>query len=423
MYAACFAILAMGYFGGSSVFAQQTDSTTATSSEGLPVLTPQEEQQKSNWRSSSNMVRTRVEQLSAEPQASLPIPILFGVTRSNLTANFGDPRSGGRTHEGLDIMAPRGALIVSPTAAVVLGRGVWAGAGNYVSTANPGGETFVYMHLDQPSALNSGDLLEPGDLIGFVGNTGNAAGGATHLHFEIRKNNVATDPLPRLTQDLALAEKIKFAEKILSRSPDRVSLVRFLVATYGSELGTAKSSAVTLPTDIEQEMQRVANERATGAAAFTNLTFGARSEEVVAMQNFLILQNKGPAAQTLARAGATGYFGAITQNALNEYRGTSPIVTPPWAGSGQATLPASSTSSVPTSNLTIGARSGEVVWLQAFLISANAGPAAQYLARSGATGYFGGITRAALAEYQNRMGIFPAVGYFGPLTRAYLNSL
>jgi murein DD-endopeptidase MepM/ murein hydrolase activator NlpD len=136
--------------------------------------------------------------LGGKAVQNLPMPVLFGVNIFSLTPDFGDPRSGGREHEGQDILAPRGAPIISPTEAVVLDRGVWPGAGNYVSTANPGGENFRYMHLDQPSHLRPGDKLEAGDLIGFVGATGNASGGAPHLHFEIRKSG-AIDPYPRLT--------------------------------------------------------------------------------------------------------------------------------------------------------------------------------------------------------------------------------
>jgi peptidoglycan hydrolase-like protein with peptidoglycan-binding domain len=78
---------------------------------------------------------------------------------------------------------------------------------------------------------------------------------------------------------------------------------------------------------------------------------------------------------------------------------------------------------VPIHDLQVGSRSIEVVWLQSFLIAANEGTASQSLATAGATGYFGPITRAALAEYQGKAGIVPAAGYFGPLTRAYVSAL
>ncbi len=73
-------------------------------------------------------------------------------------------------------------------------------------------------------------------------------------------------------------------------------------------------------------------------------------------------------------------------------------------------------------NLQKGSRGDDVQTLQEFLISQNKGQAAQALANVGATAYFGNLTRAALAEFQARVGIAPALGNFGPITRAYLSS-
>jgi hypothetical protein len=69
-----------------------------------------------------------------------------------------------------------------------------------------------------------------------------------------------------------------------------------------------------------------------------------------------------------------------------------------------------------------GSRDNNVTILQQFLISQNKGPAAAVLAKVGATGYFGALTRAALAEFQGSVGISPAWGNFGPITRSYLNA-
>lgn len=67
-------------------------------------------------------------------------------------------------------------------------------------------------------------------------------------------------------------------------------------------------------------------------------------------------------------------------------------------------------------------RGNNVTIIQQFLISQNKGPAALALARVGATGYFGVLTRAALAEFQANAGIKPALGNFGPITKAYLSA-
>jgi hypothetical protein len=76
-----------------------------------------------------------------------------------------------------------------------------------------------------------------------------------------------------------------------------------------------------------------------------------------------------------------------------------------------------------TTDLTVGARGANVSALQAFLIAQGKGSAASALSAASATGYFGSLTKSALAEYQKAVGIKPATGYFGSITRAYLKSM
>ncbi|MEK7135997.1 MAG: ice-binding family protein [Patescibacteria group bacterium] len=81
-------------------------------------------------------------------------------------------------------------------------------------------------------------------------------------------------------------------------------------------------------------------------------------------------------------------------------------------------------SSIQTMAVNLGERSrGDgVTTLQQFLITQNKGVAARALAKVGATAYFGPLTRAALVEFQGRVGISPALGNFGPITRSYLRA-
>ena len=74
-----------------------------------------------------------------------------------------------------------------------------------------------------------------------------------------------------------------------------------------------------------------------------------------------------------------------------------------------------------TRNFGLSSAGTSVGYLQQFLIFENAGPAAAALAAAGPTGYFGRLTRSALIEFQQRVGITPASGYFGPITRTYVN--
>jgi hypothetical protein len=76
-----------------------------------------------------------------------------------------------------------------------------------------------------------------------------------------------------------------------------------------------------------------------------------------------------------------------------------------------------------TTDLTVGSRGANVTALQLFLIAQAKGSAASALSAAGATGYFGSLTKAALAEYQLAAGITPPAGYFGSITRAYLKGI
>ncbi len=158
-------------------------------------------------RLSSNL-RRKVNKLPKKAVKEIPIPVAFGVALYNISNTWGAPRSGGRKHEGIDIMAPRGAFIASPTEAVVTRVGKGKLGGNYVYTSNPGGETFYFAHLDRiPSHIKAGVELEAGDFIGYVGNTGNASNTPPHLHFGIYKRK-AYNPFPRIEKEFTAEERM-----------------------------------------------------------------------------------------------------------------------------------------------------------------------------------------------------------------------
>ena len=82
------------------------------------------------------------------------------------------------------------------------------------------------------------------------------------------------------------------------------------------------------------------------------------------------------------------------------------------------TVPALAEDHIFSRNLTVGSRGVDVVRLQDFLESKGLLVMPQGVAK----GYFGSLTRAALAAYQVSVGITPAEGYFGPITRAVTNA-
>lgn len=399
------------------------------------------------WRRSNSDLQLKIDTLGATATYALPIPALFGVAKSNIYASFGDPRSNGRTHIGNDIMAPKGTPIVSPTKAVVLRTGVGSGEGNYVYTANPGGETFVYMHLDAlGEGVTSGAVLEKGALVGYVGNTGNASGGAAHLHFEIHDTNgTAVDPYPRLSEEFTLAEKVTFLNQIIAVSSNPSALASTLVTQFRSTLNQAIALNLSLSKIISEALGTLPASTPTVnnspvSLPEGDLQFGSKGMEVVKLQEFLIAKNVGGEAAKLAYAGATGNFGAITQSALIEYQLSMGIV-PATGYYGAATRVKVESSAPPTTtapvtvplspavttaltrNLYLGIGGEDVRALQKML---NAKGYTIASSGSGSTGnettYFGPATLAAVVRYQNAKGITPAVGYVGSITRASLST-
>lgn len=110
-----------------------------------------------------------------------------------LTSPFG-PRWG-RMHQGQDIAAPTGTPIKAPKAGRVIKAGSAGGYGNLTLIDHGGGIVTAYGHQSQ-FAVKEGDQVQQGQVIGFVGSTGHSTG--PHLHFEVRVNGVARNPIPYL---------------------------------------------------------------------------------------------------------------------------------------------------------------------------------------------------------------------------------
>jgi hypothetical protein len=288
----------------------------------------------------SSTIQKKINALDEDEVEEFEIPVLFGVKLANISPNFGDPRDGGaRLHEGLDIMGKLGTPIVSPTEAVVTSTGDGDSSGKYVRTANPGGESFVYMHLDDIGNIKSGDVLKVGDYIGTVGDTGNAKGGPAHLHFEVREGREATDPFPRVEKEFTLEEKIEFVLNMFKDLDDEEDMAEFLVENYTSEFKLALNASYELPEEIEDELKErgivstaalvkaLADIIATIPKVVTkDLSLGMQGSEVALMQLYLIYEQEGPAASALKATGATGFFGPATEAALKEYQLKAKVV-------------------------------------------------------------------------------------------------
>jgi len=132
----------------------------------------------------------------ADPVVDTSAGWVFPVQGPNsFVDSFGAPRSGGRTHKGCDIMTARNTPLVavvsgtisrtSPSDSGLGGITIWLRGSD--------GNTYYYAHLSSiKSGIKAGVHVDAGQVIGYAGNTGNASGGAVHLHFEIRPGGGAS---------------------------------------------------------------------------------------------------------------------------------------------------------------------------------------------------------------------------------------
>ena len=152
--------------------------------------------------------RLRLEALAraAEgPAAGIPLSLTPGFICpvdgiSQFTNSWDFPRSGGRKHKGTDLMAPRGTPLVAVANGTVR-LGANSLGGNIVWVYADYGVGFFYAHLDTfAPGLRSGDRVTIGQVLGTVGDTGNPAPGAYHLHFGIAVGGGASNvnPYPSL---------------------------------------------------------------------------------------------------------------------------------------------------------------------------------------------------------------------------------
>jgi peptidoglycan LD-endopeptidase LytH len=117
---------------------------------------------------------------------NLLIPVA-GVDRTALVSSFSDRRGGTRVHEALDVLAPRGTPVVAVETGAIVKLFQSVRGGTTIYQFDPSGTyCYYYAHLDRyEPGLGEGDTVERGQIIGYVGTTGNAPPGTPHLHFAI----------------------------------------------------------------------------------------------------------------------------------------------------------------------------------------------------------------------------------------------
>jgi hypothetical protein len=113
---------------------------------------------------------------------------------------FGAPRDGGRVHKGFDVTARCGTPLAAATTGTVVKRAYDQRLdGNFVVIRGLGERRkYWYAHMVHPSTFQRGDLVHVGQIVGYVGKTGNARTVGCHLHFEIHVGGRPVDPKPYL---------------------------------------------------------------------------------------------------------------------------------------------------------------------------------------------------------------------------------
>jgi murein DD-endopeptidase MepM/ murein hydrolase activator NlpD len=163
--------------------------------------------------------------IRAEPALAFPV---LGHGSIDIGSDFGDPRDGGdRDHHGIDIFAPRGTPALAATTAVVRRVETTPRGGNVVWLRDQRRSISIYYaHLDRQS-VSEGAVVEPGDTVGFIGNTGNARTTPPHLHFGVYQRG-PVDPYPFVYRPRATLARLAVDTLLLGKwarvARDRVAL-------------------------------------------------------------------------------------------------------------------------------------------------------------------------------------------------------
>jgi murein DD-endopeptidase MepM/ murein hydrolase activator NlpD len=111
--------------------------------------------------------------------------------------SWGAPRSGGRSHQGVDVMAPHGARVFAFVNGVVSRESTSANGGIQLYLQGDNGVEYFYAHLSG-YAVSTGTRVRAGQLIAYNGQTGNAQYTAPHVHFEVHLSGGPVNPYPYL---------------------------------------------------------------------------------------------------------------------------------------------------------------------------------------------------------------------------------
>lgn len=156
--------------------------------------------------------------LPARAHTDPPFEVIFPqeTSKTYFSSSYGDSRSGGRSHKGNDLMAPRLTEVYALADGVVFYAGINRLSGRNIKIDHGDGWESYYLHLnnDNPGTddgnapwsltlapgIEEGAVVEAGQLIAWVGDSGNAESTAPHTHFELHHDGSAVNPYQILTE-------------------------------------------------------------------------------------------------------------------------------------------------------------------------------------------------------------------------------
>ena len=201
--------------------------------------------------------------VQAADTRSIIFPVLGGAAYSD---DFGAPRSGGRIHEGNDLMGKKMQPLVAATDGYISYiTSTEASWGYSLSITDEDGYEYNYLHLNNDSpgtddgkggntnafapGIKSGARVTAGEVVGYLGDSGNAETTAPHLHFEIRKNNTPLNPYQSLK-----AAKVIFDPVERSTRSTRTRAVSGEFFPYQEFEGGATIASANLDKDSKLEL-------------------------------------------------------------------------------------------------------------------------------------------------------------------------
>lgn len=166
-----------------------------------------------------------------------------------ITSRFGmrkNPVSGVRKmHNGIDLVGrtSKGTsctdYVKAHTGGTVAAVGYSSSAGNYVQIRVSPTTVMVYYHLKNRSTLKTGETVQKGDIVGYMGSTGNSTG--AHLHWGIKRSGSWIDPEPYLDKDYEEENTVDISVKVLKRGSKgaTVKALQALLIGYGYSCGNS----------------------------------------------------------------------------------------------------------------------------------------------------------------------------------------